>query len=99
MLADAAAEIDGYLRDGGYSVPLTDQPQALTRHACQMARYYLYDGTRPEEVAKDYHDSVQWLEKIASGRVSLPSDKDSPRYAAVARTMIYGSEFDADYSL
>jgi len=98
-LADASAEIDAYLRDGGYAIPLAQVPQTLTRHACQMARHYLYDGLRPEQVQKDYQESLRWLERVAAGQVRLTESRTDPRCAAGTRTMIYGSDFDATYSL
>lgn len=98
-LSDASAEIDGYLRDGGYALPLTQVPQTLTRHACQMARHYLYDGPRPDQVQKDYQESLRWLERVAAGQVRLTESRTDPRCAAGTRTLVYGGAFDSDYLL
>lgn len=90
-LSDADAEIDGYLRAGGYALPLASVPAELLRHASQMARYYLYDGERPEYVRQDYQDSQRWLGLVASGRVRLEDARAGGPgvIAAPIRTLIY----------
>ncbi len=69
-LADADAEIEGYLV-GRYQLPLASVPPVLTRIACDVARYYLYDDHAPEHVRTRYEDARKLLEGIASGRVQL----------------------------
>ena len=69
-LADADAEIDGYLAVR-YPLPLAHVPPVLTRIACDVARYRLYDDQSPEEVRNRYTDAVKWLAAIARGFVSL----------------------------
>lgn len=91
VIMDATAEIDGYLRDGGYRLPLSEVPQTLVRHACQLARYYLYDGIRPEPVREDWQESQRWLEKLAQGKIKLADSRaeSTGAIAAGSRTMIY----------
>lgn len=71
-IADADAEIEGNLSDGGYTVPLGSVPQTLLRHACAITRFYLYDDQRPEEVREDYLKAAQWLERVATRKIDLP---------------------------
>jgi len=69
-LADAEAEIDGYLAKR-YQLPLATVPPMLARLACDIARYYLYDDCVIEVVRKRYEDSVRLLKALASGEVTL----------------------------
>lgn len=69
-IADAAHEIDSHLA-GRYTLPLATVPPVLTRVACDVARYRLYDDAAPEEVRNRYKDGVRWLEALARGTVSL----------------------------
>ena len=48
-LADAEAEIDGYLA-ARYTVPLSAVPAVLVRLTCDIARYRLYDDRVTEAV-------------------------------------------------
>ena len=101
-IADADAEIDGYLSDGGYPVPLESPPYLLTRHACVIARAHLYADIKTEEVKADYAKTLAWLERIASGAVRLPSgadDRTSTAIAAGTRPLVYGADFDAGYAI
>lgn len=102
-IGDADAEIDAYLRDGGYELPLADPPHVLVRHACQIARYYLYDDARPEAVALDYRESLDWLERVATGRVKLDMAGANPRtpggISAGTRSLIYDDTLLAQYTL
>lgn len=69
-LADADAEIEGYLV-GRYALPLVSVPPVLTRIACDVARYHLYDDHATEQVRVRYEDVRKLLEGIASGKVQL----------------------------
>lgn len=70
-LADADAEIDGYLA-GRYTLPLASTPAVLVRLAADMARYRLYDDGVPDTVRQRYEDAVSLLKRMASGDVLLP---------------------------
>jgi phage gp36-like protein len=72
-LADADAEIDGYL-SGRYTLPLTNVPEALRRIACDIARYHLYDDRVTEAVQKRYDDAIRFLRMVAKGEVQLGVD-------------------------
>ena len=66
-LADAEAEIDGYLAKR-YQLPLATVPAVLGRIACDLARYYLYDDRVIEVVRKRYEDAVRLLKAMASSK-------------------------------
>jgi len=69
-LADADAEIDGYLA-GRYALPLATVPTALVRVACDVARYRLYDDGITDVVRQRYEDATSFLKRISSGDVIL----------------------------
>lgn len=70
-LADADAEIDTYLA-AHYRLPFgAPVPPVLTRLACDLARYRLWDDQAPPEVRARYEDARRLLEALAAGRVSL----------------------------
>lgn len=72
-LADADAEIDGYLA-GRYTLPLTTVPETLRRIACDVARYHLYDNRVTDTVQKRYDAAIKFLEMVARGQVQLGVD-------------------------
>lgn len=71
-LADASAEIDGYVgavRD----VPLSLPPPALiVLLTCEIARYRLWQDAASEEVRARYEDAVAKLRDIAARRMQVP---------------------------
>ncbi|HTT76086.1 MAG TPA: DUF1320 domain-containing protein [Candidatus Binataceae bacterium] len=78
-LADASAEIDGYL-DGRFALPLTDAPAVLNRLACDVAMYRL-QALRPihdmADARQRYDDAVQLLMRVARGEVTLGLTADN----------------------
>lgn len=69
-LADAVAEIDGYLASR-YQLPLASIPEALTQLTCDIARYRILGDTANEPVRKRYEDAVSRLKSIARGDFRL----------------------------
>lgn len=69
-IADADAEIDGYLAVR-YRLPLPTVPTVLARIACDVVRYRLMREQASEEVRRRYEDARRLLEGIAAGRVAL----------------------------
>jgi len=69
-LADADSDIDGYVATR-YSVPLTPVPAVITRLACDLARYYLYDDQATETIQKRRDSAQAVLRDISAGKVSL----------------------------
>ena len=78
-LADASAEIDGYL-DGRFALPLNDVPLVLNRLACDVAMYRL-QSLRPihdmADARKRYEDAVALLVRVARGEVTLGLTADN----------------------
>ncbi|MDX1755883.1 MAG: phage protein Gp36 family protein [Marinobacter sp.] len=69
-LADATAEIDGYLASR-YDLPLASTPVVLVRVCADLARYYLHDDHAPEQVTERHKAAVALLRRISDGQVSL----------------------------
>lgn len=69
-LADADAEIDGYLATR-YTLPLVSTPAVLVRLASDIARYCLYGERVTEAVRTRYQDAVSLLKRMSSGDVQL----------------------------
>ncbi len=78
-LADASAEIDGYL-ESRFTLPLTDPPAVLNRLACDIAMYRL-QSLRPlhdmGDARKRYEDAVVLLVRVARGEVTLGLTADN----------------------
>jgi phage gp36-like protein len=70
-LADADAQINGYL-SVRYTLPLaTPVPTELERIACDLARYSLYQDRMTEIVGKRYEAAIALLRDVAAGRAKL----------------------------
>ncbi|TYB19613.1 gp436 family protein [Aggregatibacter actinomycetemcomitans] len=74
-LDDASQTIDSYLA-GRYTLPLKSVPAVLERHCCYIARYFLEKNLATEQARRDYDDSIRYLEKVASGTISLGISED-----------------------
>ncbi|MCL7726155.1 MULTISPECIES: gp436 family protein [Pasteurellaceae] len=74
-LEDASQTIDSYLA-GRYSLPLNTVPAVLERHCCYLARYFLEKNRATEQARRDYEDSIKFLEKVATGTISLGLDEN-----------------------
>ena len=84
-LADADAEIDGYLA-ALYALPLTIVPALLVRMACDLARYRLFGDRVTEQVRQLYTDAVRDLKAIAIGAIKI--DGAAPLAPSSASTTI-----------
>jgi phage gp36-like protein len=72
-LADAAAEIDGYLQ-GRYVLPLQQPPKVLALYACDIAMYRLMTLRRSgdvEDARSRYDDAIRYLRSVSKGEVQL----------------------------
>lgn len=77
-LKDASDTIDSHLA-GRYHLPLNAVPSVLERHCCYIARYFLEKNRATAQARLDYEDSIRFLEKVASGSISLGlSDMEEP---------------------
>lgn len=90
-LADADAQIDGYL-GARYQLPLPSVSPLLVRIACDIARYLLWEDRASDEVRERYRDAVRMLEALAKGIVTLglspvstPSTSAGPSWSAPDR--------------
>lgn len=69
-LADADAEIDGYLATR-YQLPLASTAPMLVRLGADITRYRLYDDGVPATVRQRYEDAVSLLKRLSNGEVQL----------------------------
>ena len=69
-LADASAEIDGYLQ-GQYALPLANPPAILTIYCCDIARYRLFDARATEQVQARYDAAIRYLKQVGAGTLGL----------------------------
>lgn len=101
-IADADAEINGYVGTR-YTLPLPEPvPAVLVPIACDITRYRLYDDAVPEVVRQRYEDAVSRLKDIATGRLSLGIDPASVTPAAGtvkvrSRDRLFSDELLGDY--
>lgn len=99
-LADADAEIDGYL-GSRYSLPLTSVPKILTRLACDIARYDLYDAQATDQVKERYQNAREFLTAVSRGKITLGVSadvavvSDGPEVSAPAR--VFTTDSLSDY--
>jgi phage gp36-like protein len=80
----ASSEAEGYLSTR-YKPPFSVWPESLRLHVAQLAAYYLMTrtGYAPgsegnELILQGYEMAISWLEKVASGRITLPLHTTSP---------------------
>jgi phage gp36-like protein len=99
-LDDAGDELDTYI-GSRYQLPLASVPPVLTRVACDVARYRLFDDQAPQEVRTRYADAVTLLTRIAGGQLSLglptatpEAASDLPQVNAPGRTLTTDSLAD-----
>lgn len=101
-IADADAEIDGYV-GSRYTLPLPlPTPPVLVPIACDIARYRLYDDAVPEVVRQRYEDAIARLRDIAAGRLILgvdpaPAAGSQGAVAVRAQARIFGADALRDY--
>nr|WP_067289908.1 phage protein Gp36 family protein [Marinobacterium profundum] len=70
VLADASAEIDGYI-GGRYKLPLATVPAVLNRLCCDIARFLLYDVRADDQLVKRYEAVIKFLTALGKGDLSL----------------------------
>lgn len=76
-LADATAEIDGYLV-GRYTLPLADPPGVLKVHCCTIAHYRLL-GDRADELSREqYKLAIAYLDRVGRGEILLVAPNAAP---------------------
>jgi len=70
-IEDACEVIDSYL-SSSYQTPLDPVPGLVTRLACAIARYHLYDDKPTEHVSEDFQAALGVLAKVVSGEIQFP---------------------------
>ncbi len=103
-IADACGEIDGYL-GSRHPVPLSTVPAIVRKCAVDITIYNLFSRIlgAPEERTKRYDSSVSFLNKVASGAISLgagdpdgtPKPSEAPRMAGAGN--VFGRERMGDF--
>jgi phage gp36-like protein len=78
-IKNAAAEIDGYLISGGYTVPLAGPPENLKKYCVDLAcaRLVLGAGILENDpggkaVLEEAKNARHYLEKVADGKFRIP---------------------------
>ncbi|WP_224825598.1 gp436 family protein [Cognatishimia sp. MH4019] len=95
-LADASAEIDGYL-SARYDLPLGGQPKVLRRPCIDIAAYVLANShTRlTDNIETRYTQATALLTKISDGRVGLGLAEPSSAVAGSETGTTSGADFTA----
>lgn len=95
-IADAAAEIDGYLASR-YELPLAAVPTVLVLYACDIARYRLFEDGAYEQVVERYNTALRYLRDVAAGRVQLlptgPDDAPEHEVVMTSRPSVFGGGY------
>jgi phage gp36-like protein len=89
-LFDASAAIDGYI-SGRITLPVDKIPAVLIRAACVLAYYNLADGVATEKAEKDKDDTIRFLEKVATGQISLGLSIDNSKLDEVGDVAVITS--------
>lgn len=75
VMEEAQGVIDGYLRQGGYALPLPRIPLILKGWARAIVRYRLHayriSDEKSDPIVRDYRDALKLLELTATGKFSL----------------------------
>jgi phage gp36-like protein len=78
-IADAGAEIDGYLLSGGYTVPLAGEPAAVKKYCVDIAcaslvigAGVLNDDPGGNAILEQAKIARRFLEKVAEGKFKIP---------------------------
>lgn len=88
MIADAEAEVDGFL-GARYALPLATVPRLVRQLAARVSRYRLYarrPGAIEDWLQKDYDAACKVLAQISKGTVTLglqPEASPNPDRTAV----------------
>jgi phage gp36-like protein len=77
-LADADAQIDGYLMAAGYVLPLSQTPPLVQSLAIDIAIWKLNVFEPGPKVEADYKAAIRSLESIAKGIIRLPVNGAEP---------------------
>lgn len=96
-LADADAEIDGYLV-GRYALPLSPVPRLIVRIACDITRYRLWSVNASQEVRRRYEDARRLLDALRQGVVQIGAPAPTDPLAA-SYTMAVAAQRPRDWGM
>ena len=95
-IADADAEIDGYLAKR-YTVPISPAPRVLNKFSKDIAVYNLFsrigidESTDQKIYLTRYNSAIKFLTLVAEGKVSLGAETDDPKTAAATGFSVHSS--------
>lgn len=92
-LADASAEIDGYLV-GRMSVPLASPPEILKQLCCRIAYYLLLGAGAGEVDQADVKDARAFLKSVAKGEIPLIAPDQAPAQAGIGPVLFEAGSKD-----
>ena len=104
-LADASGQIDSALaKRYPLPLPIQSRPALLTRLCVDIAVYWLAeDGAgATDDKRRRYEDAMKYLERLADGRIDLPSVSDGiepPGSGVGSGDSMVGAEFSASERL
>lgn len=91
-IADADAEIDGYLRGGGYALPLSGVPPMLTDLSLRLSIYKAHAHVVGEKIRRDYEDALRTLKLIADRTIRLDLDGAEPESSGASEVIMSDTE-------
>lgn len=92
-IADADAEIDGYLSKR-YVVPISPAPRVLNKFSKDIAVYNLFsrigidESTDQKTYLNRYNAAIKFLTLVAEGKVSIGAQADDPKAAATTGFLV-----------
>jgi phage gp36-like protein len=90
-LSNASAEIDSYLVQAGYVLPLATVPAILLQKTCDIARYRLEWRNTRTETEQRYKDAMSWLRDVAKGLAAVgPLPLGTGRPPSAGSSAIWG---------
>ena len=90
-LADAAAEIDGYLA-GRMALPLASPPAILKDLCCRLAYGRLLGAVATDADLADLKAARAYLRDVAAGVISLAAPADTPALAGAGAVLFEPGE-------
>lgn len=87
-LADASAEIDGFLI-GRAPLPLQSVPTVLRVYCCDIARYRLQFVAPDERATEAYKAAMDYLQRVAAGKVMLVASSAAPPVPGVGEVAFF----------
>lgn len=92
-LADASAEIDGYLV-GRMSVPLASPPEVIKLLCCRLAYYLLLGAGATDVDQADVKAARDYLKSVAKGEILLTAPDAVPAVAGAGAVLFEGGAKD-----